>query len=199
PGRPWRRRAGGRSASTCRRRPTRRWRASRDPLEVALLLAVLHGGLGRAIVGARLAALGDVRRRDLGDDVLEGRGGGPYRARAAHVADRAVAHGRGERLLILHQLDELADRVEHPVAREPLALVGHVDVRQLELLGRDVLPHVELGPVGDRERADVLAAAHARVVEVPELGALAARVPAADVVAEGEHALLGAGALLVAT
>ena len=89
-------------------------------------------------------------------------------------------------------------RVEHPVALEDLALVRHVDRRQLELLGGDVLPHVELGPVGDRERADVLAGADARVVEVPQLRALAARVPLAEVVADGQHALLGARALLVA-
>ena len=63
------------------------------------------------------------------------RGGGAHRARAAHVADRAVAHGRGERLLVVHQRRRTSlDRVEHPVAREDLALVGHVDRRQLELL-----------------------------------------------------------------
>jgi hypothetical protein len=44
----------------------------------------------------------------------------------------------------------------------------------------------------------VLAAAHARVVEVPQLGPLAARVPLAEVVAQREHALLRARALLVA-
>ena len=39
---------------------------------------------------------------------------------------------------------------------------------------------------------------HARVVEVPRLGALAARIPLAPGVAEGEEALLGARFLLVA-
>ena len=66
----------------------------------------------------------------------------------------------------------VGDRVEHPVAAEDLALVGEVDRRHLELLGLDVLPHVELGPVGEREDADVLAPADAPVVEVPQLGAL---------------------------
>src|SRR4051794_38338849 len=36
-------------------------------LEVAGNLAVLHGGLGDTVVGARLAALGDARAGDLGD------------------------------------------------------------------------------------------------------------------------------------
>ena len=44
----------------------------------------------------------------------------------------------------------------------------------------------------------MLAATDARVVEVPELGPLRARVPLAEVVAEAEDALLRAGALLVA-
>jgi hypothetical protein len=39
-------------------------------------------------------------------------------AGAAHVADGAVAHGRGERLLAGHPLDELRGGVEHPVARK---------------------------------------------------------------------------------
>src|SRR5205814_9929586 len=65
-------------------------------------------------------------------------------------------------------------------------------------LARDVLPDVELGPVRDREDADVLALADARVVEVPQLGPLNTRVPLAEVVAEREDPLLRAAALLVA-
>src|SRR5918997_1586351 len=49
-------------------------------LEVSLTLPILHGGLGHAVVGARLAALGDAGRGDLGDDVLERRGPGLDRA-----------------------------------------------------------------------------------------------------------------------
>ena len=44
----------------------------------------------------------------------------------------------------------------------------------------------------------MLALADARVVEIPELGPLRARVPLAEVVAEAEDALLRAGTLLVA-
>ena len=42
-------------------------------LEVALALAVFHGGLGELVVGAGRAALGDPRRRDLGDHLVDGR------------------------------------------------------------------------------------------------------------------------------
>src|SRR4051794_11204830 len=168
------------------------------PLEVAGNLAVLHRGLARAVVGARLAALGDLRGGDLGDDRVELGGGRGDGARAAHVADGPVAHARRERRLALDQLDVGRQRVEHPVAAEHLALVGEVDRRDLEALLLDVLPDVELGPVREREDADVLALADAPVVDAPQLGPLAARVPLAEVVAEAEDPLLRAGALLVA-
>src|SRR5207248_1604658 len=60
-----------------------------------------------------------------------------------------------------------------------------------------VLPDVELRPIGDGEHADVLALTNARVVQIPQLGTLRARVPLAEVVAEAEDALLRARALLV--
>src|SRR3954454_6325485 len=52
------------------------------PLEVPLPLAVLHRGLRHPVVGAGLAALGDPRGGDLGDDLLERR--------------RRRAHGAGD-------------------------------------------------------------------------------------------------------
>ena len=77
-------------------------------------------------------------------------------------------------------------------------LVGVVDRRQVDLLCLDVVPDVELGPVREREDPDVLAGQMAPVVERPELGALVARLPLAELVAHAEDALLGAGPLLVA-
>src|SRR6185436_7312240 len=116
---------------------------------------------------------------------------------AAHVADRPEAHPIGERLLVGIALDELRGGVEHAVALEDLTLMREVDRRQLELLARDVLPHVELRPVGDRKDAHLLPLADAAVVEVPQLRALRARVPLPEVVAEREDPLLRARALLV--
>src|SRR5947207_11799037 len=162
----------------------------RAPSEVALSLAILHCRLGHAIVSARLPALGHLRGGDLGDDLAERAGRRFHRARAAHVADRAVANARAEGLLSIHQLHERADRVEHAVAREDFALVSEVDRWHLKLLLGDVLPHVELGPVGDRKHARVLAPADASVVEIPDLGPLALGLPLAELVAEGEDALL---------
>src|SRR3954469_21125042 len=166
---------------------------SRNSLEVANALAILHRRLGDAVVGAGLAALGDARRSNLVHDRIDRRGVAHDAAGAGHVADGAEADGSCERRLVREPLDEIGDGVEHPVAPEHLALVREVDHRQLEPLARDVLPHVELGPVRDREHTDVLALPDPRVVEIPELGALRARVPLTEVVAEAEDALLRAG------
>src|SRR4051794_4263453 len=166
--------------------------------EIAGNLPVLHRGLADPVVGAGLTALGDLRGGDLGDDVAQGAGGRGDRARAAHVADRPVADALAERLLAVQELHVGRERVEHSVAAEHLALVGEVDRRDLEALLGDVLPHVELGPVREREHAHVLALADPPVVDAPQLRALAARVPLAEVVAEAEDPLLRAGALLVA-
>src|SRR3954451_21069861 len=70
-------------------------------LEVAGNLAVLHRGLARAVVRARLAPLRDPRGGDLGDDLVEGRRPRGDRPRAAHVADRAVADPLREDVLAL--------------------------------------------------------------------------------------------------
>ena len=82
-------------------------------------------------------------------------------------------------------------------ARRPRAR-GRSRSRAARCLPRDVVPDVELGPVREREDADALARVDAPVVEAPQLRALVLRVPLAELVAEGEDALLGARLLLVA-
>ena len=119
-------------------------------------------------------------------------------AGAGDVADGAEPHRLLEDLLVLARLQVLVHGQQHPVALEHLAAVGVVDRRQLDLLGADVGPDVELGPVGQREHADVLALVVAAVVEVPQLGPLRLRIPLAELVAEAEHPLLGPRLLLVA-
>src|SRR5262249_17899385 len=106
---PWRHAAAGRSASTFRRPPSRRWppRAARappapagagrrppgSPSEVPLAFAVLHRGLGGAVVGPGGAALGEPGDRHLGDDVVDRGRVRADRAGAGGVADGAVPHG----------------------------------------------------------------------------------------------------------
>src|SRR3954453_20239066 len=167
------------------------------PLEVPGNLAVLHRGFAHAVVRARLAALRDLRRRDLRDHVVQRGRGRRDRAGAAHVADRPIADAGAEGLLPVDQLDVGRQRIEHAVAAEHLALVGEVDRRDLEALPGDVLPDVKLGPVAEREQADVLAAPDAPVVDAPQLGELAAGGPLTEGVGEGEDPLLRARPRLV--
>src|SRR5437764_3187413 len=176
----------------------RRSSASRNSLEVANALAVLHRRLADAVVRSGLATFRDPGGRDLRHDLVDRRGVADNAAGAAHVADRAEANAGVERLFVREPLDELGRGVEHPVAPEDVSFVCEVDGRQLEVLARDVLPDVELGPVRDGEHADVLALADARVVEIPELGSLRTGVPLTEVVAEAEDAFHRARPLFVA-
>src|SRR6478752_5377652 len=121
--------------------------------EVALLLAVLHGGLGDPVVGTRGAALGQGRGGHLDDDLgVRARRGldGPG---ARHVADGAVAHEARLDGLVVSRPAHRTDGEPHAVALEDLALVGVVERRERDVLAVDVAPDVDLGPVADREDA----------------------------------------------
>src|SRR5437660_1410222 len=148
--------------------------------ERALLTPRLLMRRWRAADAEPLAALGDARAGDLENDLFDRARLRAHAAGAAHVADCAVTDGLRDELLAVDQLRVLTPRVEHAVTAEDLALVREVDRGNLETLGVDVLPHVELRPVRDREHAHVLALVDAPVVEVPQLRPLALRVPLAE-------------------
>src|SRR5687768_12427971 len=105
--------------------------------EVALALPVLHGRLGEAVVGAGGTPLGQPRRRDLGDDLVERRGRGLDRAGARAVADGAVAHRALLEHLVAARAAPRTLRQPHPVAAEDLAPVAVVDRRQRDPLALD--------------------------------------------------------------
>src|SRR5687768_14719961 len=167
-------------------------------LEVAFFLAVFHRRLRERVVGAGGAARGDPGGGRLGHDLLQRGRTRCDGAGAGHVAHGAIADGHALHLLVVADVEERVDRHVHAVAPEDLTLVGVVDAGHLQLLVGDVLPDVHLGPVGDREDAHVLALPYAAVVDVPQLGALVARIPLAELVAQREHPLLGACLFLVA-
>ncbi len=73
-----------------------------------------------------------------------------------------------------------------------------VDARQLDVVFRDEAPDVELGPVRQREDAEVLASLVAAVVDAPKFGSLGARVPLPERVTERVHALFGSRSFFVA-
>ena len=143
-------------------------------------------------------ALGAGRQEHLLDDVGE-RGrlrlDGPGERVAAEGAEAHRAH------LDLARLDRHAVVVDHDqraVALDDRALGRVVERHDRDVLLVDVLPHVELGPVRQREDPHALAGLGAGVVEPPQLGALGLGVPPVLGGADGEDALLGPGLLLVA-
>src|SRR5438552_399292 len=72
-----------------------------------------------------------------------------------------------------------------------------VDAGQINVFPGDVLPDVELGPVREREHADVLATPDTAVEQSPRFGSLQSRIPLAKGIAKGEDSLLGTGFVLV--
>src|SRR5690606_7043715 len=114
---------------------------------------------------------------------------------AAQGAEAHLAQLRGftrlERQALVIDQDQRAVALDHRPRR------SEIQRYHRDLLAVDVQPHVQLGPVGDRERAHALALADAGVVQVPQFRALALGVPAVVLVAEREHAFLGPRLLLV--
>jgi hypothetical protein len=84
------------------------------------------------------------------------------------------------------------------VALDHRPLGGEVQRHDRDVLQVDVLPDVQLGPVGDREHPQALARMLAGVVQLPQLGPLVLGIPALLGRAEAEHPLLGPALLLVA-
>ena len=121
----------------------------------------------------------------------DGAGAGAAAQRAQPRLDhlRLLAEPRHKRLLDGQQ--RIAAHVHGP-------LLGKVEIDHRNLFLVDVLPHVHLRPVGERKDANAFAGMNARVVEVPQLGALVLRIPLAGAVAEGIDALLGAGLFFIA-
>ena len=135
-------------------------RAALPSSEVPLPLAVFHGGLAGPVVGAGLAALGDPGGRDLRDDLARSwpRSTPPRRCRSCRRRCGSARWSRTaarRRPRVMNWLS--ASRI--PSRSNTLARVREVDRRDLQLLPVDVVPDVQLGPVGQREHPDVLAAA----------------------------------------
>ncbi len=86
-----------------------------------------------------------------------------------------------------------------PSRHEDRPLVGEIDRRHLDAFVGDVLPHIELRPIGQWEDPDVLPLVVTPVEQIPELWALVLRVPLAVLVTEAVDPLLGTRLLLVTT
>jgi len=143
-----------------------------------------------------------LRRGDFGDDFVNRAGGGFDGAGAGGIADGAEADGHllDLGLFFVEQRNDAGAGVEElAVAVDDFALMAEVERGEWDVLLADVLPDVHLGPVAEREDAEVLTEVLLAVEDVPKLGALVLRVPLAELIAMAEEALLGAGFLFIAT
>src|SRR4029079_1158948 len=108
--------------------------------EVAFLLPVFHGCLGEPVVATGGAALGELGDGDLVDDLGDRVRVGLDAAGQRQVADGTEAHGAFLDLFALAERVELALGQQHAVALEYAALVGEVDLRDLDVLLAEVVP-----------------------------------------------------------
>src|SRR5574338_366311 len=137
-------------------------------LEVALLLLLLHARGARVAVDDPAFALRGARGEHLGDDLLDRLRVAFDRARQGIAAERPEPHlARDHRLARLEPHALIVDHQDHAVANHRRALRGEVERDDLDLLPEDILPDVELGPVGQREHADALALVLPDVVQRP--------------------------------
>src|SRR5690606_18308730 len=165
---------------------------------IALALLLLHR-ITLGVVDQAAGTLGLRAGLHLGDDGVEVGGVGLDRAGQRIAAQRAEAHATHGGLFAVAQPEAVViDHHQRSVALDHRPFGGEVQRHHRDALAADIAPDVELGPVRQREYAHALARVHPRVVEVPQLRPLPARVPALLAVAEGKHALLGARLLLVA-
>src|SRR5947209_1695068 len=167
--------------------------------KIALLLLLLHASAAGIAVDRPSKPFGRGAGEHLGDDLLDRRRLAFDRARQRIAAEGPKPHLAAHDCLAWPELHAVVvDYQDEPIALDRGAFGREIERHHLNPLAQDVLPHVELGPVGQREHPHALAAALADVVERPQLGPLALWVPAVIAVAEAEHALLGPALLLVA-
>src|SRR5262249_2230501 len=145
--------------------------------EVPLALLGLHRAIGIVVDDTR-GALGGSGHEHLLDDLLHGGGaranGSRTRdaAEAAESAQHALDGLRRTRAMLAPAVELAVEANDLAAADDDVALAREVERVDRDLLDVDVLPHVELGPVGEREHADRFTGIDPGVVEVPELGTL---------------------------
>ena len=150
------------------------------------------------MVDDAVGALGGFEREQLRDNLRDCVRIGADGAGAWAAAKRTQARLHHLRLLACSRHEALLGGQKGVAAYIHGALLREVEIDDGDIFFVDVLPHVHLGPVGEREDADAFAGVDAAVVEVPQLGALILRVPLSGGVTEGVDALFGAGFFFVA-
>ena len=115
------------------------------------------------------------------------------------AAERAKAHAEHfRRLAWLKRQPIVVDHDQRARALHDRTRLGEIERDDRNILGFDVVPDVELGPIRQRKHPHRFAALQPRVVKPPKFRALVARVPGVGGGAMRKDALLGAAFFLVA-
>ena len=139
------------------------------------------------------------RGAHFGDDVVERVGVGFDGAGQRIATEGTEPHARHARLLARFERQAVViDHDERARALDHRTRLGEIKRNDGYVLGPNVFPHVEFGPIGQREDPHRLALANARVEQPPQLRALIARIPGVRRGTVRENALLGAALFLVA-
>src|SRR5437870_11640830 len=132
------------------------------------------------MVDHAILALGAAEEHHLFDDLWHRIGFRSDRASARAASERAHAAHHALRLLAGQQRDFLLHRDQRAAAHHHLALLGEIHGHDRNVFHVDVLPDVQLGPVGKRKNADALALVYTAIEKVPQLWALVLRILLAE-------------------
>ncbi|RMV96151.1 hypothetical protein ALP01_05381 [Pseudomonas caricapapayae] len=173
------------------------------PLEITLTFLFFHRA-STVVVNDPTLAFGSSRQQHFLDDVGQaGRLGldGTGQRVAAQSTETDLLLDDARLLFIGKMLEDalVVDHDQRTVLLDNVALGCKIQRHDRDAFEVDVLPDVQLGPVGKREHTDRLAFVDVAVIDVPQLGALVFRVPAMLAVAERVDTLLGPGLFFVAS
>src|SRR5271155_4933004 len=145
--------------------------------EIAFTLFLFHG-IGLVVIDQPSSPFRRIDVRHLTDDVGDSRSVGFYTAGQRIASKRAEPHhtSRGaftglERKPLIVNYDEAAVALDDRAGRR------EVERHHRDFLLLDVAPHVELGPVGEREDPNGFARADSAIVDVPQFRPLVLRIP----------------------
>src|SRR6185437_94689 len=166
-------------------------RPARAPSEVALAFLFFHRS-GIVMVDQPTLPLGCLRTAHLADNGVEGGSLRADRAGERVASERPNPHfyslrnftGRKRQPIVVDQ-DQRTVPLNHPT------FLREIERHNRDVLGPDIFPDIEFGPVGQREDAHGFARFDARIEQAPQFGTLVAWIPAVRGGAMRENALLG--------
>src|SRR5664279_3245324 len=166
--------------------------------EISLALFLLHRASLVVVDDAALPFRAG-RTTHFRDDRVQRLGARLDRAGQRIATQRAETNLHHPRLLAGRERQAIIiDHDQRAVALHDRTLLGEIQGHNRNVLGPDVFPHVEFGPIGQWKHPHGFARLDTGIEQLPQLGPLIARVPAMARGAVRENALLGAALFLIA-